>query len=328
MEQKIDFIITWVDGNDKEWRKEKDRFNPNKKEDNRNVRYREWGTLKYWFRGVEKFAPWVNKIHFVTWGHLPSWLNVDHPKINIVNHRDFIPSEFLPTFNSRVIELNFHNIKGLSENFVYFNDDMFILNEVKETDFFKNNLPCDSFIMDVTTPFKDTFNYALFNNMVVINNHFNKRDILKSGFFSIFNFKYRGNLLKNFLLLPWSKFTGMHIPHIPTAYNKKTFFNVWDIENEILLETCRHQFRNTKDVNHFLFRYWQLMTNEFIPSKTLGKSMPLGENNSKVYNAIRKQKYNMICVNDSDVVIEFEEEKEKLHDAFRKVLPERSAYEL
>ena len=81
--------------------------------------------LQYWFRGVGKFAPWVNRIHFITYGHLPPWLNVDHPKINIVRHTDYIPKKYLPTFNSHVIELNIHRIEGLANCFVYFNDDTF-----------------------------------------------------------------------------------------------------------------------------------------------------------------------------------------------------------
>ena len=48
-------------------------------------RYRDWNNLRYWFRGVEKFAPWVRKIHFVTWGHIPDWLDTTNPKINKLN---------------------------------------------------------------------------------------------------------------------------------------------------------------------------------------------------------------------------------------------------
>ena len=94
------------------------------KVDDREERYRDWDILQYWFRGVEKFAPWVRKIHFVTYGHLPKWLNTKNPKLHIVNHEDFIPEKYRPTFNSHVIEWNFHRIHGLSDNFVYFNDDI------------------------------------------------------------------------------------------------------------------------------------------------------------------------------------------------------------
>ena len=89
----IDFVIPWVDGSDPAWQKERDakaaQLGSMERCDNRGERYRDWDNLKYWFRGVEKFAPWVHKIYFVTWGHLPEWLDVQHPKLVIVRHEDY-----------------------------------------------------------------------------------------------------------------------------------------------------------------------------------------------------------------------------------------------
>ncbi len=65
----IDFVIAWVDGSDPEWQKERDKYRGAAGESAENL-YRDWDNVPYWFRGVEKFAPWVNKIHFVTCGHL------------------------------------------------------------------------------------------------------------------------------------------------------------------------------------------------------------------------------------------------------------------
>ena len=106
---KIDFVITWVDGSDEEWLAKKRTFAENQppienqlsierpRFDSSDLRFRnDFDFLKYWFRGVEKFAPWVNQIFFVTAGHLPDWLNLQHPKFKIIRHSDFIPQEFLP----------------------------------------------------------------------------------------------------------------------------------------------------------------------------------------------------------------------------------------
>ena len=80
-DDKIDFVMIWVDGNDPEWRKEKNLYDKsNTKGDDAEVRYRSWDNLQYWFRGVEKFAPWVNKIHFVTWGALTRMVRYLQPK--------------------------------------------------------------------------------------------------------------------------------------------------------------------------------------------------------------------------------------------------------
>ena len=112
---KIDVVITWVDGNDKAWQAEKEKYLPLRSD---KVRYRNWDNVQYIFRGIEKFMPWVNCVHFVTWGHLPKWMNTNYEKLHVVNHKDFIPKEYLPTFNSNAIELNLHRIPGLSENFI------------------------------------------------------------------------------------------------------------------------------------------------------------------------------------------------------------------
>ena len=106
MEHKIDFVITWVDNSDPEWRERCLRY---AKEEGRSItisseRYRDWDNLRYWFRGVETFAPWVNKVHFITCGHLPKWLNPQAEKLNIVKHSDYMDERYLPTFSSHPIE--------------------------------------------------------------------------------------------------------------------------------------------------------------------------------------------------------------------------------
>ncbi len=75
-DEKVDFVILWVDGNDPEWQASKAKYTADKGRDASANRYREWENLKYWFRGVEKFAPWVNNVYFVTCGHYPEWLNL------------------------------------------------------------------------------------------------------------------------------------------------------------------------------------------------------------------------------------------------------------
>ena len=139
--EKIDFVLTWVDGSDPDWLAQRREYQPGRGTDAGESRYRDWDNLQYWFRGVEKFAPWVNKIYFVTWGHVPKWLNTAHEKIQIVKHEDFMAPAYLPTFNINSIELNLHRIKGLSEHFVFFNDDMFLIDSVRPEDFFKNGFP-------------------------------------------------------------------------------------------------------------------------------------------------------------------------------------------
>ena len=87
----IDFVVTWVNMDDPEWQNEFSKYSGNKDNTKNGVskaRFRDYGFLKYWFRGVEKFAPWVRKIHFVTSGQKPDWLDENNPKIHLVSHKD------------------------------------------------------------------------------------------------------------------------------------------------------------------------------------------------------------------------------------------------
>lgn len=65
---KIDFVLPWVDGSDSAWIKQRNEYLGIKNDQTQDSRFRDWENLQYWFRGVEKFAPWVNHIYFVTWG--------------------------------------------------------------------------------------------------------------------------------------------------------------------------------------------------------------------------------------------------------------------
>ena len=329
---KIDFVMIWVDGNDPEWQKQKNLYDKsNTKGDDAEVRYRSWDNLQYWFRGVEKFAPWVNKIHFVTWGHLPEWLDTSNPKLNIVNHKDYIPEEFLPTFNSHTIELNLHRIKGLTEQFVYFNDDMFITNHVKPTDFFKNGIPTDVFGLNCIYFGKKSAGPFNGNNVELINTYFKKKECLKKDFFKWYNpvngFK---NLVRTTALNIWPWFPGFYYNHLPSNFLKSTFEKVWELEEETLRETCLDKFRSKSNVNQWLMKFWQLAEGKFVPrSPKYGRCFHIKENNlSSALHAIENGTYKLICINDTDRTINFEEQKQAVLDSYQKWLPEKSSFEL
>ncbi|GER74419.1 Stealth CR1 domain-containing protein [Weizmannia acidilactici] len=327
---EIDFVITWVDGNDESWNKLKNKYSPKNNTDARVNRYRDLNILQYWFRGVEQFAPWVRKIHFVTCGHLPNWLNLEHPKLNIVNHSDYIPQEYLPTFSSHPIELNIHRIKNLSNYFVYFNDDTFITKPVKKSDFFHKNLPCDMAILDAIA-LTEKISYINSNNINIINKYFNKKKVIKNNFFKWINLKYGKQLYRTLVLFPWDNFTGLFSPHLPIAYNKKTFEEVWNKEYELLNQTCMNKFRSTSDVNHWLFRYWRLVKGEFYPcSPLIGKYYEVTSISScnDIFNSILKKKYKLLCINDSIVESDFEIIKKNLAFYFQKILPSKSSFEV
>lgn len=332
---KIDFVIIWVDGNDKEWQEEKKKYLVNDNVDAGDNRYREWDTLKYWFRGVEKFAPWVNNIFFVTCGQIPEWLNVKHPKLKLVSHKEYMKDEYLPTFSSHPIELNLHRISELSEHFVYFNDDMFIIREMTPRDFFRNGLPCDACGFEVMNiKYDDIFYDIMINNMRVINRNFDSKEFLRKQFAKVFNLHYDIKHVKSLLLLPWSIgfFPGFINPHLPNSYLKSTFEKVWNKEKNLLDETSKHKFRCKQDVNQYIFQYWQFLEGKFEPIniKKRGQFYYIGKQRKEWYDAITKQKHKMICLNDDLENVtkeEFFSLKKEMKKAFEIILGEKSLYE-
>ena len=106
------------------------------RESSGQARFLDRDELRYSFRSIHLFAPWVRKIHLVTAGQVPDWLDTDHPMVNLVDHRDILPADGLPVFNSHAIETSLHTIDGLSEQFLYFNDDFFLGRPVRPEAFF------------------------------------------------------------------------------------------------------------------------------------------------------------------------------------------------
>lgn len=331
---EIDFVIIWVDGSDPEWLAEKAKYAPPADTDNRPERYRDWGLLPYWFRGVEKFAPWVRKIHFVTWGHIPKWLNTAHPKLNIVRHEDYIPEKYLPTFSSHTIELNLYRIEGLSENFVYFNDDMFLTAPVSQETFFKNGLPCDSAVLNVHCYSPDLpIQMIAINDTGVINRHFKIKETIKAAPMKWLDPLYGKMLIRTIPLMFCPRFPGFYQHHLPSSLKRSTLETVWSAEPDILDRTCTNKFRSMYDVNQWVFREWQLANNGFCPrSLKTGKCFfpdrdGMGEF-ERAAALIAKGKKKLVCINDCPLTEEeFMTCSQILRDGFERSLPEKSEFE-
>ena len=330
MENKIDFVILWVDGSDEAWLKQRREYSADK--DAGSVsRYRDWDNLQYWFRGVEKFAPWVNHIYFVTWGHLPKWLNLSHPKLTVVRHEQFLKPEYLPTFCCNPIEMNLHRIKGLSEQFVYFNDDTFLIGPAQAEDFFKNGLPRDCCIETAIAQdnIDDPFAHILLNDAAIINMHFKKREVICRTWKKWFSPAYGKDVIRNVLMLPYQEFSGFKYTHMPSPFLKSSYEKVWAAEGERLDKLCHNRFRTVFDVNQYLIKHWQCMEGNYEPqSPSFGQFCVMGRDDEKLYEAMEKQSPKMICINDDDRLKDFEGTKAKVIRAFEKILPEKSGYEV
>jgi hypothetical protein len=330
---EIDFVVTWVDMDDPKWKAEFLKYSgriDNSKNEVSEARFRDYGFLKYWFRGVEKFAPWVRKIHFVTAGQRPEWLDVNNPKLNLVNHQDYIPAEFLPSFNSSVLECHLHRIPGLSENFVYFNDDCFVINDLPRERFFAR----DGVICDIATfkpnPSVSQWAKMLDNNLRVINANFDKRKVMRRDHAKWFNDIYGGLARWNYMLAPWPKFTALRTPHNAQPHTKTTFNEVWAAAGKELENASTHKFRTTEDFTQELFRMWQICKGDFEAYNTYTdtKMFPLVLRSASAIEAVREQKYRLVCLNDNVHIRNYGQVMEQLKGSFEAILPEKSSFEI
>ena len=117
---EVDFVVLWVDGSDPEfvsvrnaWAARLGRGVP------AGARFVQSDELRYVLRGVDRFLPWVTRVVLVTNGQRPAWLNSCHPRLKILTHREFMPADALPTFNSCAIAAGLMRWQGLAEHFYW-----------------------------------------------------------------------------------------------------------------------------------------------------------------------------------------------------------------
>ena len=136
--EKIDLVILYVDSEDKNWQKLYKQYAPQSADVQITGKQRFRGNphFVYLFRGIEKYAPWINNVFLIVQcsSQVPKWINQN--RVKIILHEDIIPSEYLPVFNSQAIEMFLHKIPGLSEKFLYANDDTYIVGDMHPEDFF------------------------------------------------------------------------------------------------------------------------------------------------------------------------------------------------
>lgn len=128
----VDVVLTWVDGRDPAWNQARlERLaglsgTATTRESSGQARFVSRDELRYSLRSIHLFAPWVRRIHLVTAGQVPEWLDPSHPQVSVVDHTAILPPDALPTFNSHTIESALHKVPDLAEHFVYLNDDFFL----------------------------------------------------------------------------------------------------------------------------------------------------------------------------------------------------------
>lgn len=343
MGSKIDFVLPWVDDNDLSWRNKREKYSVQSKinNSNSNFRFRDFNTLKFVLRSIEKNCPWYNRIYLITEGHYPSWLNIHHNKIVLVTHEElYFDATNLPTFNSSSIEMNLANLVGLSEHFVYLNDDTIILNPIDKSRFFVNNLPVD-FLCHGWLPRKKIFSlfrpisiweHSLNNNLHLVNK-FKSSIALDND--KLFHSSYSLlNKISNFLLKYLFKhYFWLEHWHHPQPYNKNTIKQVRFLFEKEMTICSKNKFRYHSDLTHYLYRYWHLVNGMFYPFKyndAIVENISSVSNFNKLIRKLNNYNFKFVCFNDSEKLSydEFNKVKNILYDFLFEKFPTEASFEI
>ena len=338
MKEKIDFVVTWLDSSDPEWQQQYKYYKEKETGRKEAARFRNLDIFQYWFRAVEQYAPWVNKVFLVTNGTFPKWINKEHPKLVLVKHSDYIPEEFLPTFNSYTIEAFLHRIPCLSEQFVYFNDDFFLNAPVLPDTFFRDGLPCDNnaeSLQNVPIYSKEDgygIYMSILANIGVINVHFDRRQVVRQSPRRWYGRHLgRQGLLLSVLLRPYEKFPGFCWRHFEQPFLKSVVEEASEKASEVLLASCTKFRGEVQIVPPYFFRYWQFASNNFYPTRLYNsKYLELSLSIIKILEkSLQNPRFISICLNDTANCCdeEFNMVNRELQRLLNKKFPQKCSFE-
>jgi hypothetical protein len=243
----VDVVYTWVDGSDEQWQRRRGAYGHGggyHSEAANAARYISRDELRYSLRALEQNAPWVRHVYLVTDHQRPAWLNDRHPRLTVVDHSEiFDDPAALPTFNSHAIESRLHHIKGLSEHFLYFNDDMFLGRPVTPRDFFLSNGMTRTFLSPSQLP---RWDLTLGDRPVDAAGKNNRRIILEK-FGTVIVQKLR---------------------HAPYALRRSVLLEIEQEYTAVHWQTSHSRFRSATDISipSSLYHYYAYFTGRAVPS--------------------------------------------------------------
>src|SRR5690606_34822605 len=282
----IDAVYTWVDGSDPEWQNRKNAALATQGDGElselaaNSSRYLNRDELRYSLRSLVCFAPWIRHIYLVTDDQIPPWLDPHHPMITVIRHREiFGETGVLPTFNSHAIESRLHRIRGLSEHFLYVNDDMFFGRMVYPTTFFHPNGIAKFFL---------------------------SRAQMGAGPASIDDAPVDAAAKNNRTIIQdrYGRFISRKMKHVPYPLRKSVLEEIDQALNAQVLATASHQFRHPGDLSipSSLHHYWALMTGRSVPGSIRYAYADLGHPSTplRLRELLAKRRWDVFCLNDTD----------------------------
>jgi len=293
----MDAVITYVNGADPLWRADYERCIGKSL---LSKRFRDWDTLRYLLRGISEYMPYVENVFLVVSGmsQVPQW--VDSSNLKIVTHDMFIPSGFLPTFNSNTIEMYLHRIPGLSEEFIYFNDDFFPVAPSSAEDFF----------IDGKVVMKPSRNLLYLNMFKKICRNSDRLARKAAGI----------TRPAPFFLRP---------QHSCAPMLRSIYEQVHEKVREEIEATAARKVRTEKDLTQYLFSDYAFLTGRAVAKRLSNKHFSLASAAAgAIASFLAAPTHNFVCIND----VKLSEEKQSIFretilDSFQKRLPTPSKYE-
>lgn len=307
----IDLVYTWVDGSDPVWQAKRKRISDNdgsRADDNGAARYTDNDELRYSLRSVDMYAPWIRKIFIVTDSQVPKWLDTTNPKIEIVDHRDILPPEALPCFNSQVIEHCLHRIPGLAEHFIYSNDDMLLNKPVTPADFFAaDDLP----IVRLTRGFSREFSQAF------------KTIILKHKLTS-YSLAIRN--AARLVRARYGKYYNGDLHHNMDSYLKSTYADVRQTFDDAIAPTMVNHLRAANDIQRCIYSFAPLATGRaHLHYAGRDESFRLRIQHPHKYAQMERYNPTFFCINDSEHCTD--EHRRRAHEFMEQRFSTKSQFE-
>ncbi|WP_051326360.1 stealth family protein [Glycomyces tenuis] len=293
----IDVVYTWVDGADHVWRRRRAEAeqSPYHAESNNEARYIDREELRYSLRSLHLNAPWVRDVYLVTDRQRPHWLDAEAPGLIVVDHRElFDDPECLPTFNSHAIETQLHRIEGLSEHFLYFNDDMFVGRPIAPRMFFEPNglarfFPAETFIgFDPVGPLDSPPNAAFKNDRALVERAFGRT-------------------------------ISRMMKHVPYPMRRSVLAEVEKEFHEAHVRTAGSAFRNVSDVSTVtLQHYYAYLTGRAVTGTARDSYLELGRPDlaERLAELLERRDRETFCVNDAGLAPELADERSAMLRAF------------
>ena len=310
----IDVVYTWVDGADPEWQVRKasahtavglgelNEFATNES------RFLSRDELRYSLRSLDMYASWVRHVYLVTDDQTPSWLDTTNPRITVVSHRELFGDRGrLPTFNSHAIESQLHHVPGLSDHFLYLNDDFFFGRPVEPRLFFHGNGLARFFTSTAKLGLGST---GAFDRPVMSGGK-NNRDLLHKAFDRTVTNKFK---------------------HVPQSLLKDVLLEMEERFSEAFASTASHQFRDPRDLSiaASLHHHYAYISGRAVEGdlRYLYADIAAPDTARRLERLLRRRDFDTFCLNDHDTSgIDPLEQQRMLHEFLSNYFPLPSSFE-